>query len=838
MSGNFIKTIRYPILKSAKEKGIHIMKKILWTLILCILSGTETFGQVNYHIHSTTQVGPGIIYRHITVAEKLWNINVLEIDLQNPLVVMETVKANDRLSSYEQTSSMAARKNTMGHLVTGATNGDFYASGGIPLGTQIINGEMLKNPINWPVLAFDGQNLPAIDPVIFSGNLFAGNQNYSFTGINQDRGTDQLILYNSYFGAATGTNIWGTEVKVTPLEDWTVNDTLLVKVEAKSDTGDMTIGLGKAVLSGHGAAGVFLQNHVQVGDTIQLLLNLQPNYPRLMQAIGGNLKIVDNGAYTGSSNTDVHPRTAAGFSADHRYLYLATVDGRVPGTYRGMSYRELAELMIYLGADEAINLDGGGSTTMVLHGEIKNHPSDGQERSVANALLAVSEAPPGTGLHAIQVEPDNERIFLKNSIQLKVSGWNEFYHPEVINPANLQYTIDPSLGQITSNGLLTVAAEPDSGYLYVEYSGLVDSAYIFIKGIREIELLPEQIVTDTIRVVQFTVIPTDVDGLHPNIPLNDYQWSCLDPAIGQMDTLGRFKGLAEGQARVVAQFKDQSDTSLVTVQIGTDVVVVDSMENTANWNVSGVLYDPLTTTLSVVDTPRTLGQKAFRLDYQFVRSSQGRSWVYLETDIPVYGLPDTIMIDIKSNNMNHIADLIISDDNDEIFTASTGLFVSGSNQYETYKIPITNFNAVNPPASFNFPVQIQSLQIKLWYVGAVGDTNRGVLYFDNLRVKYPVVSPVLEEEKSSLPADFQLYQNYPNPFNPSTQIRYRIAASVNVRLEVFDLLGQKISTLVDQRQSPGIYNAIFDGKHLASGVYLCRLRAGNEAMIRKMILMR
>ncbi|UCF63582.1 MAG: phosphodiester glycosidase family protein [bacterium] len=814
------------------------MKKLLFTLLVFNLLLASSFSQITFHTHSTTQVGPGIVYKHITVASNLWNINVLEIDLQNPYVVMETVKANDRLSGYEQTSSMAARKSASGHRVTGAVNGDFYAAGGIPLGTQVINGKILKNPINWPVLAFEEQNLPAIDPVNFNGDLTAGGQSYSFTAINQDRGTDQLILYNSFFGASTGTNIWGTEISVTALEPWIVNDTLLALVDDKSSAGNMSIIAGKAVVSGHGAAGTFLQNNVQIGDTIQLALNLQPNYPRLMQAVGGNLKIVDNGAYTGSTNTDVHPRTAAGFSANHRYLYLATVDGRVPGTYRGMSYRELADLMIYLGADEAINLDGGGSSTMVIHGEIKNHPSDGSERSVANALLTVSEAPLGTGVYAIQVEPDNERVFLKNSIQLKVSGWNEYFHPEVINPANLQYSIDPNLGQVTSDGLLTVANEPDSGYVYVDYNGLLDSAYIFIKGIREIDLQPEQIVTDTIRTVQFTVLPTDVDGLHPDIPLNDYQWSCLDPAIGQIDSVGRFKGSAEGQARVVAQFKDQSDTSRVTVQIGTDVVVIDSMETTTGWNISGVLYDPLATTLSVVDTPRTLGQKAFRLDYQFVRSAQGRSWVYLDTDIPVYGLPDTIMIDIKSNNMNHIADLIISDDNDELFTASTGLFAASSNQYETYKIPITNFNAIDPASSFNFPIRIQSLQVKLWYVGAVGDTNRGVLYFDNLQVKYPVTTSILKDEKSTLPQNFILFQNYPNPFNPDTNIRYKINISQNIQLEIFDLLGQKVNTLVNQQQPPGTYNVRFDGKHLASGVYLCRLKAGNQVRINKMILMR
>ena len=107
------------------------MKKLILTLLIVNLLSLKSHSQVNYHERTTTQVGPGMIYKHIIVASKLWNINVLEIDLQNPYVVMETGRANDRLLGYEQTSAMAARKSVPGHRVVGAVNGDFYGTGGI-----------------------------------------------------------------------------------------------------------------------------------------------------------------------------------------------------------------------------------------------------------------------------------------------------------------------------------------------------------------------------------------------------------------------------------------------------------------------------------------------------------------------------------------------------------------------------------------------------------------------------------------------------------------------------------------------------------------------------------
>jgi exopolysaccharide biosynthesis protein len=90
-----------------------------------------------------------------------------------------------------------------------------------------------------------------------------------------------------------------------------------------------------------------------------------------------------------TTQTVRHPRTAAGLSADGKTLILLAVDGRSYSS-RGATMRELAELMKQLGAQDALNLDGGGSTTMVHRegGELKvlNTPSDGRPRPVANVL--------------------------------------------------------------------------------------------------------------------------------------------------------------------------------------------------------------------------------------------------------------------------------------------------------------------------------------------------------------------------------------------------------------------------------------------------------------------
>ncbi|MBI4534947.1 MAG: T9SS type A sorting domain-containing protein, partial [Ignavibacteriae bacterium] len=93
-------------------------------------------------------------------------------------------------------------------------------------------------------------------------------------------------------------------------------------------------------------------------------------------------------------------------------------------------------------------------------------------------------------------------------------------------------------------------------------------------------------------------------------------------------------------------------------------------------------------------------------------------------------------------------------------------------------------------------------------------------------------------EGSSIPTEFALFQNYPNPFNPSTTIEFWLPKESNTTLEIYNLLGQKIATLVNEVRAPGTYKERFDASGLASGVYLYRLRAGEFVQTRKLLLLR
>ncbi|HEY6950957.1 MAG TPA: Ig-like domain-containing protein [Bacteroidota bacterium] len=114
--------------------------------------------------------------------------------------------------------------------------------------------------------------------------------------------------------------------------------------------------------------------------------------------------------------------------------------------------------------------------------------------------------------------------------------------------------------------------------------------------------------------------------------------------------------------------------------------------------------------------------------------------------------------------------------------------------------------------------------------------NSGTLYFENMQVN-SVVSDATKN-LAAYPDRFALSQNYPNPFNPTTIIRYQLPNESYVRLSVYNLVGQRVRVLVDEKKNSGYYSIPFDGTGLPSGVYFYRLEAGRFHISQKMLLIR
>jgi hypothetical protein len=100
-----------------------------------------------------------------------------------------------------------------------------------------------------------------------------------------------------------------------------------------------------------------------------------------------------------------------------------------------------------------------------------------------------------------------------------------------------------------------------------------------------------------------------------------------------------------------------------------------------------------------------------------------------------------------------------------------------------------------------------------------------------------------EDAGKSIPTNYALAQNYPNPFNPSTTIAYALPTAENVILEIFNILGEKVTTLVNEPQAAGTYAVRWDGRNaqqtpVGSGIYLCRIQSGSFTRVIRMLLMK
>lgn len=159
------------------------MKKLFF-LILILFVGS-VFSQVRFHTVNTKLVGVGIVHTEILETTNPWTIDVLEIDLTNNYNKIESVKSRNKLIGNQTVSQMSLDRDFPGHTVVGAINGDFYASGGIPIGKQVVNGEIVKQNSYYSSFGISKNNKPSLGLSNFNGTLITKSLSVNINDINK-----------------------------------------------------------------------------------------------------------------------------------------------------------------------------------------------------------------------------------------------------------------------------------------------------------------------------------------------------------------------------------------------------------------------------------------------------------------------------------------------------------------------------------------------------------------------------------------------------------------------------------------------------------------------------
>lgn len=379
-------------------------------LTIFFLSLYSIFPQINVQ---ETQITDGVVHKRIVNQSDTLVINILKVDIKRPDLTIRAVKANELLGTKETTSQMFERYRLSGFNVIAAINADFFEADGEVISNMISNGEIVKavkfsdspfNEFTNSQFAVDNDDNLFVDQIVYSGNIILPNGiSEEIQRINSKPDSNSIVLYNRFQGKITPDlpkQWFVADFVLFPL--YSTGDTLIYLTNGKTTFRNFEIPKEGLILSANNKYGYYLNREIQVGDTIKIVNEFSPKIKNLKSLIGGWPVLVKDGqnmirrnpsleGVTEKFSDNRHPRSGVGFSTDKNTLYLITVDGRQQSS-RGMTLLEFANLMITEGIYYGLNLDGGGSTTMVINGKVVNNPSDATgERLVGNSLLIIRE---------------------------------------------------------------------------------------------------------------------------------------------------------------------------------------------------------------------------------------------------------------------------------------------------------------------------------------------------------------------------------------------------------------------------------------------------------------
>ena len=339
------------------------------------------------------KVDKGLEYTHRRLGDQPWSIHILKIKQSESEFRFVSTLARDKIFGLAPLKEQLTQIDPELGVPLAAVNGDFFRirTGpyqGDPLGLQIVNGLLVSSPSGasfW--INPDGRPKMGLVKSKFKADLPSGK--ILRFKINEECLENEAVLYTDTLGPSTRTEgaleIILKDIKGLSTPGPAVGDNFTARVHQISTAGNAALQKDTMILA-VGPKQKAEADGLKENDIISFSLQTAPDLTSVKTAIAGGPILIKNGKKIDLKRKPVrHPRTAIGFSDEH--FFLVVVDGRQEGLSVGMTLKELASLMLSLGCKEAMNLDGGGSSTFYLGGKVLNSPSDGRQRSVANGLV-------------------------------------------------------------------------------------------------------------------------------------------------------------------------------------------------------------------------------------------------------------------------------------------------------------------------------------------------------------------------------------------------------------------------------------------------------------------
>lgn len=343
---------------------------------------------------------PGLVYRMEYDMSRPWLIHALRWSPKAGTAICRPELGGGTVMSpqegglgRETLPEMAARTNAVAGI-----NADFFASNGDPVGAMISNGELISTP--WPNRsAFGwGPDYAGIGQLEFNGKVVGAGKTLFLKGVNQACQPDEVVLNTAAGGRSTAAQAATVHLVLEMSGRVEPNGTVRGKVRRiVENTRSVPIQSGEAVIAASGkwiaaAKAIPLSAEVEIRTQLK---GIGIDMDKVESLVGGGPVLVREGQVADRAKAEGfaddlsarrHPRSALGVTADGE-VWMVVIDGRQAGLTGGATLQQTAEVLVGLGCVDGLNLDGGGSSTMVLNGVVLNRPSDLAPRPISNGMM-------------------------------------------------------------------------------------------------------------------------------------------------------------------------------------------------------------------------------------------------------------------------------------------------------------------------------------------------------------------------------------------------------------------------------------------------------------------
>ncbi|MWC27201.1 stalk domain-containing protein [Paenibacillus sp. MMS18-CY102] len=696
------------------------------------------------------------------------NVHVIEIDLSNPYVQLNAMSGKgSTVANLSNVLNMAKENGAVA-----AVNADVFQTGSSsdnsPMGPQITSGTLMSGPMQLKGMYSFGvtkSKTPSVDLYSFDGTLTAEDgSTFPIAGMNESAyrtepnngysHANAIYVYTSAWTAATrpkDSNTTPTEVLV--------RNGKVAQITKSGETLPMQPPADGYILRAHGTAAKFINEHLTVGSAVNADYSLvsQTTGQKIDTAsyqmmVGGHTILVDNGKaatfsrdITGVSGSSAVYRTAVGYTKDEKKVLMITAEGT--STRNGMSLKELQEAMVALGVWKGIDLDGGGSTTMVERplGEFTlktAHPTTGGSylRPVANGIGVFSTAPKGK-LEGLLPSGANT-LFIGQSADYSLKAYDNYYNPVDASSLKAQWKATGNIGMFS--GASFSALKSGQGTIQVSASGVTGQLPINVIGADQIANMTIDASSGSLESgtqIKATVKIVTKDGLNYTVPSESIKWEFQGfsaDANGNSFTINKVNnGAAVGYA--IARYDGYP--VMLTLTQGSSSAMWETFEKVAY----GITFESTDGASGGVQLTSGLSGKpsstVLQLRYDFTKGiGSGKTLAAYAalngTGRQVSGTPSGMELDAYGDNSFNWLRMEVKDNSGKLVYIDLAKSINWTG-WKTLKVDFSSYGLAYP------------ITIKRFYVANIAQDQdernaTGVIALDDITMLYPPSLPALE----------------------------------------------------------------------------------------------